>query len=134
MHIVVWSPPRVQSPFVTIYLILFPSFSSHPPSPLITSILLFICFFLCSTYKWKYVVLFSLPYSLGMILKLSWSFHVVTNAIFYAFYSCMYYFLFIQSYIKGYLSCFYVLATVNNVTVNISIHIFLWVTVFKFSR
>ena len=142
---IVCSPPKVESPSITIYLTpftLFTTLSSPSPSDnhhsvvsvnlsvLFVHLLLFVLY---PTYEWSHVVLvlFNLfsfflawysedPSMLSQmaVFRLFLWLSSIPLYVYHIFYT--------QSSIKGHLGCFHVLATINNAEMNTGIHISLW--------
>ena len=119
---------------------LFLSFP-HPFCPLATICFMYVWLFLFSyvclfcfldfTYKWNYTI-FVVLWLISLSIILSRSIYVVANGKISFFFMdkkysivCIYHIFFIHSSV-GHLGCSHILAIVNNVAVNIGVHICFW--------
>ena len=87
------------------------------------------------------IMVFSFFWLISLSIIFSSSLRAVTNGSISSFlmaewYSTvhMYHIFLIQSFIQGLFCCLHVLATMNNTALNLRVHYFLWINVFKFSR
>ena len=122
--------------------------SSPPGQALVCSLYLWVCFsfvmfahlfcFLDFTYKWKHTV-FVFPWLISLSIMLSMSIQVATNGkISFFFYGwVMFHCICIPHLLYSFICqwtlrlCLY-LATLNNASMNIVIHISFWISVFIF--